>query len=81
MIRKSLADIEKILTAHAGRKLIITLSALQQKKAVPKKDLKKKASDEPMIKEALELFEGRIIDVIPVESQTITNTKNGGVDV
>jgi len=80
-IRKSLADIEKILAEHAGRKIIITLSALQQKKAVPKKDLKKKASDEPLIKEALELFEGRIIDVIPVESQTITNTKNGGVDV
>ncbi len=80
-IRKSLADIEKILSEHAGRKLSITLSALQKKKAVPKKDLKKKASDEPLIKEALELFDGRIIDVIPVESRTITNTKNGGVDV
>jgi DNA polymerase-3 subunit gamma/tau len=79
MIRKSLSDIEKILAEHAGRKLSITLSALQKKKAVPKKDLKKKASDEPMVKEALELFDGRIIDVIPVESQTIT--KNGGVDV
>ena len=81
MIRKNLADIEKILTAHAGRKLSITLSAQQQKKAVLKKDLKKKASDEPIVKEALELFDGRIIDVIPVESQPITNTKNGGVDV
>ncbi len=79
-IRKSLAAIEKTLSEHAGRNLSITLSA-QQKKAVQKNDLKKKASDEPIVKEALELFEGRIIDVISVESQTITNTENGGVDV
>ncbi|MBI5074608.1 MAG: DNA polymerase III subunit gamma/tau [Nitrospirae bacterium] len=79
MIRKSLAEIEKILSEHAGRKLSIILAALQKKKSVPKKDLKKKASDEPVVKEALELFDGRIIDVIPVESQTII--KNGGADV
>ncbi len=79
MVRKSLANIEKILAEHAGRKLSITLSAEAKKKTVQKKDLKKKASDEPVIKEALELFDGRIIDVIPVESQT--TTKNGGVDV
>jgi DNA polymerase III subunit gamma/tau len=78
MISKSLADIETILTAHAGRKLSITLST-QQKKTVLKKDLKKKAADEPVVKEALELFDGRIIDVIPAESQTIT--QNGGADV
>jgi len=79
MVRKSLANIETILAEHAGRKLSITLSVEQKKKAVPKKDLKKKAADEPLIKEALELFDGRIIDVIPVESQTIT--QNGGADV
>ncbi|MBI5632160.1 MAG: DNA polymerase III subunit gamma/tau [Nitrospirae bacterium] len=78
MIRKNLADIEKLLAERAGRKLSITLSA-QKRKVVPKKDLKKIASDEPVIKEALELFDGRIIDVIPVESQIIT--ENGGVDV
>jgi DNA polymerase-3 subunit gamma/tau len=78
-IRKSLPDIEKILAEHAGRDLRITLSALQKKKTLPKKDLKKKASDEPVIKEALELFEGRIIDVIPMESEI--NTNKGGVDV
>ncbi len=77
-IKKSLADIEKILSEHAGKKLSITLSA-QKKKVVLKKDLKKKASDEPIVKEALELFDGRIIDVIPIESQT--NNKNGGIDV
>ena len=81
MIRKSLADIETILTAHTGRKLSIILSTQQKKKSVPKKDLKKKAADEPVIKEALELFDGRIIDVIPEETQTVTNTRNGGVDV
>ena len=78
-IRKSIAEIEALLSQHAGRKLSIILSALQGKKAVQKKELKKKASDEPLIKEALELFDGRIIDVIPVESQTII--KNGGADV
>ncbi|MBI5847937.1 MAG: DNA polymerase III subunit gamma/tau, partial [Nitrospirae bacterium] len=80
MIRKNLADIEKILAEHAGRKLSIILS-VQKKKVVPKKDLKNIAADEPLIKEALELFDGRIIDVIPIESQTDTNSKNGGVDV
>ena len=79
MVRKSLGDIEKILAEQAGRKLSITLSALAKKKAVAKKDLKKKASDEPAVKEALELFDGRIIDVIPVESQIMN--KNGGIDV
>lgn len=78
-IRKTLSDIEKILSEHAGKKLSIALSAEAKKKTVPKKDLKKKASDEPVVKEALELFDGRIIDVVPIESQTIT--RNGGVDV
>ncbi len=78
-IRKSLPKIETILSEQAGRKLVIALSAEQKKKSAPKKDLKKKASDEPLVKEALELFDGRIIDVLPAESQSIT--ENGGTDV
>jgi len=79
IVKKSLPDIEKILAEQTERKFSITLSAQQKKKAVQKKDLKKKASDEPAVKEALELFDGRIIDVIPIESQT--SDKNGGIDV
>jgi len=76
-INKNLGEIERALTEHAGRKLSLTV-ATQQKKTVRKKDLKEKALNEPLIKEALELFEGRIVDVIATEDEG--NTRNGGDD-
>lgn len=77
-ISKSLKDIEKMLSEYSGRKMSITL-ATQQKKIMRKKDLKEKALGEPVIKEALELFEGRIVDVIPLDSEG--TTANGGDNV
>jgi DNA polymerase-3 subunit gamma/tau len=76
-ISRSLGDIEEKLTQHAGRKIGITLS-LRPKKTVKKKDLKEKAAEDPVIREALELFEGRIVDVIPIEEG---NQENGGDNV
>jgi DNA polymerase-3 subunit gamma/tau len=77
-ISGSLGDIEKVLSGLAGRKIRITLSA-HHKKTTKKKDLKQKALAEPVIMEALELFEGRIVDVLPIDNEI--NTRNGGDDV
>ena len=73
-ISENLKAIEQKITEHAGRKIGVTIS-VQQKKAVKKKDLKEKALEEPLVKEALELFEGRIVDVIPIED---AGTKGNG---
>jgi DNA polymerase-3 subunit gamma/tau len=75
-IRKNLKDIEKVLAEEAGRKISITLSVLQ-KKAGRRKGLKEKVMEEPLIKEALELFEGRVVDISPIASSE-KNGKNGG---
>jgi DNA polymerase-3 subunit gamma/tau len=77
-IRKELKTIEGILSGEAGRKLRIKLTTAH-KKSVRKKDLKEKVMNEPLIREALELFEGRIVDVTPAEG--VDNTQNGGQDV
>jgi DNA polymerase-3 subunit gamma/tau len=75
-IRKHLKHIEKLLGEEAGKRISITLSVLQ-KKTDRKKGLKEKVMDEPLIKEALELFEGRIVDISPITGSE-KKGKNGG---
>jgi DNA polymerase-3 subunit gamma/tau len=75
-ISMNLKAIEQKITEHAGRKIGVTVT-VQQKKTAKKKDLKEKALEEPLVKEALELFEGRIVDVIPMED---AGTKGNGGD-
>jgi DNA polymerase-3 subunit gamma/tau len=77
-ISRSLKSIEEKLAEHAGRKIRISI-VVQQKKTVKKKDLKETALKEPVIQEALELFEGRIVDVIPIEDTEMK--ENGGDNV
>jgi hypothetical protein len=43
------------------------------------RDLRETAREAPLIREALELFEGRIVDVTPMGNSE--NTDNGGEDV
>ena len=74
-IKKSLKSLENIVSDEYGNKVRIKL-ATSQKKAPRKKDLKEKAMNEPVVREALELFEGRVVDVTQIE-----NTKNGGEHV
>ena len=71
-IKKNLKSLEKIMSGEYGENVRIKL-AISQKKAPRKKDLKEKAMNEPVVREALELFKGRIVDVTPIE-----NKKNGG---
>ncbi|HYQ48419.1 MAG TPA: DNA polymerase III subunit gamma/tau [Thermodesulfovibrionales bacterium] len=77
-ISRSLGSIEEKLAEHAGRKIGVSI-IVRQKKTVRKKDLKETALNEPVIQEALELFEGRIVDVIPIENAE--TRENGGDDV
>jgi len=71
-IKKNLKSLENIVSREYGETVRVKL-ATSQKKTPRKKDLKEKALNEPVVREALELFEGRIVDVTPIE-----NNKNGG---
>jgi DNA polymerase-3 subunit gamma/tau len=72
-IRNNLEVIEKIFSEEIGTKVKVTIETVKEKR-ITKKDLKEKVMGEPIIKEALELFEGRIADVIPVTEQRGQNT-------
>ncbi len=74
-IKSNLKMLENIASEEAGRKIRIKL-ATSHKKNVRKRDLKEKVLEEPLIREALELFEGRIVDVTPVDGSE--NIQNGG---
>ncbi len=71
-IKKNIKSLESIVSGEYGNKLRIKL-ATSQKKSPRKKDLREKVLNDPVVKEALELFEGRIVDVAQLE-----NTTNGG---
>jgi DNA polymerase-3 subunit gamma/tau len=71
-IKKNLKSLEKIMSGEYGENVRIKL-AISQKKAPRRKDLREKAMNEPVVREALELFDGRIVDVTPIE-----NKQNGG---
>jgi DNA polymerase-3 subunit gamma/tau len=64
-IKAGLDVIVRTASAEVGRSLRIKVS-VAQKKTVRKKDLKEKVMNEPFIKEALELFEGRIVNITPI---------------
>lgn len=71
-IEKSRGMIEKTASELAGKQL--TLKVETEKKTAPgKKELKGKIMSEPIIKEAIDLFEGRIVDV-----KAVTNSGSGG---
>ncbi len=61
-VKKNAAVIEQIASGLRGAPTKIGIN-IQSKKIVRKKDLKDKALSEPAVKEAIELFDGRIIDV------------------
>ncbi|MBI5188836.1 MAG: DNA polymerase III subunit gamma/tau [Nitrospirae bacterium] len=65
-IKKDIGLIEQIFSEELGSKIMVEIETAK-KNAICKKDLKEKVMAEPIIKEALELFEGRIVDVIPIK--------------
>jgi len=65
-IKKDSEIIERILTEELGTKIRLEVET-SKKKTVRKKDLKAEVMADPAIKEVLELFDGRIVDVTPVK--------------
>ncbi|MGC2062137.1 MAG: DNA polymerase III subunit gamma/tau [Thermodesulfovibrionales bacterium] len=67
-IKENMKEIEKILTELYGARLKVRLGTAPKKAARKKSDLKEKVMEEPLIKEALELFDGRIVDVTQIDT-------------
>ena len=67
-IKKNKALIEKVFSEELGNNVFLEIQ-LAKKKVVRKKDLKEKVLADPLIKEVLELFDGRIVDVIPITEE------------
>jgi len=67
-IRKNLKAMESIFSEEIGTEVKVKIETKKEKeKTMSKKELKEKVMGEPIIKEALELFEGRIVDVTPTQ--------------
>ncbi len=74
-VKKNRDVLEKAASEVLSRPVSLQIDIV--KKRIPKKkELKEKILSEPLIKEAIELFEGRIVDV-----RSIDNLENGGRDV
>jgi DNA polymerase-3 subunit gamma/tau len=63
-VRENLYIIKKIISDLSGKDIPVKVETIKTK-SLSKKDLKEKALNNPIVKEAMELFEGRIVDVIP----------------
>lgn len=65
-VRESLPLVRRTLQELSGQNMDISVGTAHAP-SVSKKDLKEKVMQNPVVKEALELFEGRIVDIIPVK--------------
>lgn len=74
-VKNSIGMLESTASEILGRKISVMIDIVR-KKAQGKKELKEKMLSEPLIKEAIELFDGQIADVGYME-----NVKKGGKDV
>lgn len=64
-IKKNVRSLEQIFSEELGDTIKIEVETVK-KKTIRKKDLKEKVMADPAIKEVLELFDGRIVDVTPI---------------
>jgi hypothetical protein len=64
-IRKNSEFIEQVFSEELGGKVSLEIEVVK-KKTIRKKDLKEEMMADPAIKEVLELFDGRIVDVMPI---------------
>ena len=65
-IKKNAEYLSGILSEELGKKVQIKVDTLQKQRVRKKKDLKEEVMSDPMVKEVLELFDGRIVDVNPI---------------
>ncbi len=73
-IEENLDKIRRIFSEEIGTEVRIKIETTGKERKINKKDLKKKVMGEPIIKEALELFEGSITEVNPITEQRGQNT-------
>lgn len=65
-VRHHIAAIRSVLSDISGRQISLKIETAKGK-TLASKDLKEKMLQDPVVKEALELFEGRIVDIIPMK--------------
>jgi len=68
-IKKNSNILEEIFSGEIGAKVKIEVQISADKRRISKKDLKEEIMADPFIKDMLELFNGRIVDITPVEKQ------------
>jgi hypothetical protein len=74
-VKKNLETLREIAAGILHRTVSVKIE-VEKKKILRKRELKDKILSEPLVKEAIELFEGRIVDV-----RTTDNIKDGGEHV
>ena len=67
-IKKNKKIIENIFSEELGSRVRLAIE-IAEKKVVRTKALKEEVMDDPAIKEVLELFDGRIVDVMPISEE------------
>ncbi|MDX9714168.1 MAG: DNA polymerase III subunit gamma/tau [Dissulfurispiraceae bacterium] len=72
-VQQKMNQLVRMLKEKSGRTVSIKISS-KESNSLSKKELREKALENPIINEALELFEGRITDVVP--RQENDNKKN-----
>lgn len=68
-LKKNKKRIEQLFSEEIGTQVTLSIET-EGKKTIRKKDLKEEAMADPVIKEVLQLFDGRIVDVGPITDGT-----------
>lgn len=68
-VGENLPVIKKILDELSGMSIAISIETTPST-TVTKKELKERALRDPVVQDALQLFEGRIVDVLPIKNET-----------
>jgi len=68
-VRENLPLISQTIQNLSGKKIPVKIDTAGAPAGLTKKDIREKALQNPILKEAMDLFEGRIIDVIPIDNK------------
>lgn len=74
-INKNAEYLSGILSEELGTKVQVKVNTLQKRKIHKKRDLKEEVLSDPMVKEVLELFDGRIVDVNPIPGKNAADAQ------
>ena len=74
-VNKHIGTIEKIAMELMGREIRVRIETVKRK-ITRKKEMREEILADPLVKEAIDLFGGRIVEIRPIEHQ-----EKGGRDV